>query len=64
MTPILVLPAFDLALLRRHDIDGCAGLLQNLERDFELRLFEAMGREDKHSLSFNGHVLHTSLSGI
>ena len=27
-------------------------------------VFEAMGREDKHSLSFNGHVLHTSLSGI
>src|SRR5688500_13159352 len=48
LTPILVLPAANLTLLRRYDYDFGARVPQPLQRHLQLGLLEAMRRENDH----------------
>ena len=56
VAPIVVVPAPDLARLKRHDVDHGTGFLEPLLRHEKLRLLEAVGRENHDA--FVGKVGH------
>src|SRR5436190_8160941 len=61
--PILLLPALDLAGLRRHHIDRGAGGPEPVARHFEFRLLEAVGGENENALAVQ-LTWHDSSPGI
>src|SRR4051812_20380769 len=54
-TPVLHVPAFDLAWRKRDDLDGRAGVLQGVARHLELGLLESVGGQNRDFLARKFH---------
>src|SRR5690606_15929845 len=62
--PVLLVPALDLAPLRRDDVNLGAGRLEAVARHFEFRLLEAVGGENENALAveLRGHDVSPDVS--